>query len=85
MCMPGCLSHVQLFATLWAVAHQASLSMGFSRQEYWSGLPYSPPGDLPDPGIDSASLKSPALAVRFFTSNDTWDAHLTPTPVVIPD
>ena len=49
-------SCVQLFGTLWTVAHQASLSMGFSRQEYWSGLPCPPPGDLPDPGIEPVSL-----------------------------
>ena len=47
VCMPSCLSPVQLFATLWTVTHQAPLSMGFSRQEYWSGLPCPPPGDLP--------------------------------------
>ena len=52
------LSHVWLFATPWAVAHQATPSTGFSRQEYWSGLPFPSPGDLPDPGIE---LKSPAL------------------------
>ena len=46
------LSHVQLFVTSWTVAHQALLSMGFPRQEYWSGLPFPPPGDLPDPGIE---------------------------------
>ena len=57
------LSHVQFFATPWTVAHQAPLSMGFSRQEYWSGLPWPPPGDLPDPGIE---LTSPALAGGFF-------------------
>ena len=51
--------------TPWTVAHQAPLSMGFSRREYWSGLPFPPPGDLPDPGIRPASLTSPALA---FTS-----------------
>ena len=45
-------THVQLFATPWTVAHQAPLSMGFSRQEYWSGLPCSPPGDLPNPGLN---------------------------------
>ena len=45
------LSHVRLFVTLWTVAHQAPLSMGFSRQEYWSGLPFPSPGDLPNPGI----------------------------------
>ena len=50
------LSHVQLFATPWTVAHQAPLSMAFSRQEYWSGLPFPSPGDLPDPGIKLASL-----------------------------
>ena len=62
-------SHVLLFVTPWTVAHQAPLSMGFSRQEYWSGLPYLPPGDLPDPGIDLASLTSAALAGGFFTAS----------------
>ena len=52
------LSRVRLFATLWTEAYQAPLSMGFSRQEYWSGLPFPSPGDLPDPGIESGS---PAL------------------------
>ena len=66
-------SHVQLFATLWPVACQAPPSMGFSRKEYWSGLPCPPPGDLPDPGIKPVSLTSPALAERFFTNNATWD------------
>ena len=51
--------------TPWTVACQASLSMGFSRQEYWTGLPFPPPGDLFDPGIEPASLASPALAGRF--------------------
>ena len=54
----GHLSHVQLSATLQTVAHQAPLSMGFSRREYWSGLPFPSPGDLPKPGIDP---RSPAL------------------------
>ena len=54
------LSHVQLSATLWTVAQQASLSMGFSRQKYWNGLPFPTPGDLPDPGIEPGS---PALAI----------------------
>ena len=67
-------SHVQLFATQWTVAHQAPLSMGFSRQEYWNGLPCSPPGDLLDPGIEHKSLLSLALAGRFFTSSATWEA-----------
>ena len=62
------LSRVQLFVTPWTVAHQAPLSKGFSRQEHWSGLPFPPPGDLPDPGAEPASLTSPALAGRFFTT-----------------
>ena len=59
VCMLSC---VQLFATPWTVAHQAPLSMEFFRQEYWSGLPFPSPGDLPDPGIEPMSLASPALA-----------------------
>ena len=54
-------SGVQLFVTPWTVAHQAPLSMGFSRQEYWSGLLFLPPGDLSDPGIKPMSPVSPAL------------------------
>ena len=54
--------------TPWTVAHQAPLSMKFSRQEYWSGLPFSPPGDLSAPGIEPASPKSPALAGGFSTT-----------------
>ena len=65
-CRLSCFSCVRLFATLWTVACQAPLSMGFSGQEYWSGLPCPPPGDLPDPGIKPASLKFPALAGMFF-------------------
>ena len=65
------LSHVQLFAAPWTVAHQAPLSMEFSKQEYWSGLPFPTPGDLPDPGIKPTSFASPALAGRFFTTNAT--------------
>ena len=61
-------SHVQLVVTPRAVAQQTPLSMGFSRQEYWSGLPCPPPGDLPDPGIKPMSLMSPALAGGFFTT-----------------
>ena len=52
----SCFKHVQLSVTLWFVAYQASLSIGFSRQEYWSGLPCPPPWDLPDPGMELASL-----------------------------
>ena len=59
------LSHVQLFATPQTVAHQAPISMEFSRQEYWSGLPFPSPGDLSNPGIESASL---ALAAEFFAT-----------------
>ena len=62
------LSCVQLFATPWTVAHQAPLFMGFSWQEYWNGLPFPPPGDLPDRGIKLASLVSPVLAGRFFAT-----------------
>ena len=69
-------SHIQLFATLWIVAHQALLSMGFSRQEHWSGLPGPSPGDLPDPEIEPASLTSPALAGSFFTTIATWEAAI---------
>ena len=60
-CMLSHFSHVRLCATLWTVADQAPLSVGFSRQEYWRGLPCPPPGDLPNPGIKPASLMSPAL------------------------
>ena len=61
-------SCVQLFLTPWTVALQAPLSMGFSRQEYWSGLPCPSPGDLPYPGIEPMSLMSSALADVFFTT-----------------
>ena len=68
----GHFSPFRLFVTLWTIAHQAHLSMGFSRQEYWSGLPCLSPGDLPDPGIEPLSLTSPALAGGFFTTLTTW-------------
>ena len=57
------------------VTHQATLSMGFSRQGYWSGFLCPPPGDLPNPGIEPASLGSPTLAGGFFSTNATWEAH----------
>ena len=60
-------------AAPWTVAHQAPLSMGFPRQEYWSGLPLPPPRDLTDPGVEPASLVSPALAGGFFTTSATWE------------
>ena len=69
------LNRVQLFVTPWAVAHQAPMSVEFSRQEYWSGLLCPPPGDLPDPGIEPSSLMYPALAGGFFTTSATWEAH----------
>ena len=69
----SCFSHAQLFATLWTVACQTLLSMGFSSQEYWSGLPFPPAWDLPDPEIKPASLLSPALVGRFFTASATWE------------
>ena len=68
-------SHVWLFATLCTIAHQAPLSTGFSRQEYWSGLPYLSPGDLPNPqGTEPMSLMSTILAGEFFTTSTTWEA-----------
>ena len=69
------ISHVQLFVTPWTEAHQASLSMGFSRQEYWSGLPCPPPGDLPDPGFEPTSLMSQVPTGRFFI---TWEDYPQP-------
>ena len=68
------LSHVWLFAAPWTVTHQAPLSIRFSRQEYWNGLPFPTPGDIPDPGIKPASFASPALVGGFFTTNATWEA-----------
>ena len=62
------LSHVRLSATPWTIARQAPLSMGFSRQEYWSGLPFPSPGVLSNPGNEPASLASPALADGFFNA-----------------
>ena len=76
VCVLSCFSHVQLFATLWTVARQAPLFLGFSRQEHWSGLPCPPPGDLPNPGIQPASLISPALAGEFFTTSATWETPI---------
>ena len=75
VCLLSHFSCVQLFVTLWTIAHQAPLSMGFSRQEYWSGLPCPPPGDLPEPGMEPKTLTSPALAGRFFTESPTWKAQ----------
>ena len=74
LCCAYLLSRVRLFPTPWTAARQAPLSMGFSRLEYWSGLPCPPPGDLPHPGLIPVSLMSPALAGRFFTTSATWEA-----------
>ena len=76
-CVLSHFSHVQLFAILWTVASQAPLSMGFSRQEYWSELPCPPSGGLPNPGIKPISLMSSALAGRFFTTSATWEVHMS--------
>ena len=82
-CMPSHFSHGHLFLTLWAITCQAPLSMGFSRQEYWSGLPCLPPGNLPDPGNESAALVSPALAGGFFTARATWETLPMYSPYTI--
>ena len=71
--MLSCFSPVWLFATLWTIAHEAPLSMGFSRQEYSNGLLCPPPEYLPDPRIPNLHLVSPALAGRFFTPSATWE------------
>ena len=63
MCLLSCFSSVQLFVTLWTIAHQATLSMGFSRQEYCIGLPFPRPGDLPNLGIELGLPASPASQV----------------------
>ena len=82
------LSHfspVQLFAAPWTVAHQAPLSMGFSRQEYGRRLPCPPAGDLPDPGMEPRSLMSPVLANEFFTTSAARDCtFLTLFPCLSP-
>ena len=75
MCMLSHFGRVWLFVTPWTIPCQA---MGFSRHEYWRGLPCPPPGDLPNPGIKPASLISPVLAGGFFTTNATWEALSVP-------
>ena len=76
VCMLNHFSCVRLFATLWTAACQASLSMGLSRQEYCSGLPCPPPGNLPDPGIQPSFPRSLVLTGGFSTTSDTWQARL---------
>ena len=75
VCVLSCSSPVRPFATPGTVAHQAPLSMGFSRQEHWSGAPCRPPGDLADSGMEPASLTSPALGSGFFTTSAPWEAQ----------
>ena len=79
------LSHAQLFATPWTVAHQDPLSMEFSRQGYWGGLPFPSPGDLPNPGTEP---RSPALQADALTSEPPgktpWRRKWQPTPVPLP-
>ena len=79
--MLSCFSCVQLFVVPWTVGHQITLSMGFSRKEYWCELPFPPPGDLPGPGIKPTSLMLPALAVGFFTTSVTWEATTSKIPI----
>ena len=67
-------SHVGFFTTLGTVAPQIPLSMGFSRQEYWSGVPCPSPADLPEPGIKPAYLMSPAMTGGLFTTSAAWEA-----------
>ena len=74
------LSGVWLCVTLWTVVPQAPLPMGLSRQAYWSGVPCPPPGGLPGPGIEPASLASPALAGGQFTTSATWEAPVLRVP-----
>ena len=74
-CVLSWLSGVPLFVTLWTVAGQAPLSVGFSRQDYWSGMPFPTPGDLPDPRIKPMSLAPPTLASGFFTTEPPGKPH----------
>ena len=75
-CACYAISVVSDSVTLWTITLQAPLTVGFSRQDYWNGLPCPPPGDRPDPGIEPSSLMSPALAGGFSTPSATWEAHI---------
>ena len=75
-CVLTCFSRVQLFATPWTVVHQAPLSMGFSKQEYWSRLPFPSPGDLPDAGIEPRSLMFPVLQADSLPVELSWKRFL---------
>ena len=79
-CVLSPFSRVRLLVTPWTAAHQATLSIGCSRQEYWSGLPCPLPGDLPSPGIEPTSLTSRPLAGGFFTTSTTWKASFSTFP-----
>ena len=79
-CVLHRFSCVQLFATPWTVTRQAPLSMGFSRQEYWRGLPCPPPEDLLDPGIKPSSLTFSALIGKFFSTSARISLQVPPTP-----
>ena len=70
------LSHVRLFAIPWTAALKGPLSMGFTRQEYWSGLTFPTSRDLPDPGLKLMSPVSPALSGGFFTTSSNWEANI---------
>ena len=73
VCVLSFFSCVRRFVILWTVAHQAPLSMGFSRQGYWSELLCPPPGNLPNRGLEPVSLMSPAMAGKFFITSTTWE------------
>ena len=81
VCAWVCFSHVQLCATLWTSACQVPLCKGFSMQEHWSGLPCPPPGNLPDPGIETTSLTPPGASLTspvkggFFSPSAAWEVH----------
>ena len=77
VCVLSCFSRVRLFAAPRTIIHQASLSMGFSRQEYWSRLPFPPPGYLPYPWMEPTSFTSPALAGGLFITSATRGALQT--------
>ena len=83
-CLLSLFRRVQLFATPWTAARRTSLSVGFSRPEYWSGLPFPPPGDLPDPGIKLTSRMPPALAGGLFTASATWEACMCVYNLIFP-
>ena len=82
VCVLNHFSHVRLFATPWTVAHHTPLCMGFSRQEYWTGLSCPPSGDLPDPGTEFRSLMSFASASGFITTTATWEIQIKYTPIL---